>query len=82
MGWLGFSVSNRTGPNFNPNGIVSKAHLGFARFGKQKLGFDHHEGQVEEEAHEEVEEEAPKDEAEIQVEPSCGFHVLGFWLHF
>ena len=37
---------------------------------------------VEEEAHEEVEEEAPKDEAEIQVEPSCGFHVLGFWLHF
>ncbi|KAL9261859.1 hypothetical protein AKJ16_DCAP01894 [Drosera capensis] len=28
----------------------------------------HHESQVEEEAYEEVEEEAPKDEAEIQVE--------------
>ncbi|CBI18256.3 unnamed protein product, partial [Vitis vinifera] len=62
--------------------MFEKKKLGFARFGKQKLGFDHHEGQVEEEAHEEVEEEAPKDEAEIQVEPSCGFHVLGFWLHF
>ncbi|KAB2601958.1 hypothetical protein D8674_002963 [Pyrus ussuriensis x Pyrus communis] len=30
-----------------------------------------HEGQVEEEAHEETEEEAPKDEAEIQVAAFC-----------
>ena len=31
---------------------------------------------VEEEGHEEVEEEAPKDEAELQEEQSSGFLVL------
>ena len=40
--------------------------LGFC--GCSFFSSDHHESQVEEEAYEEVEEEAPKDETEIQVE--------------
>ncbi|GMJ03247.1 hypothetical protein HRI_003993900 [Hibiscus trionum] len=38
----------------------------------------HHESQVEEEAHEKTEEEAPKDETEIQVDGTNSPVVRGF----
>uniref|UniRef100_A0A7N0ZUA4 Uncharacterized protein n=1 Tax=Kalanchoe fedtschenkoi TaxID=63787 RepID=A0A7N0ZUA4_KALFE len=40
----------------------------------ERRRIDHHEGQVEEEAYEEIEEEAPKDETEIQVEQLNSVH--------
>ncbi|KAK7372507.1 hypothetical protein VNO80_05888 [Phaseolus coccineus] len=45
--------------------LLSSNRLGFGV--KKGSEFVHHEGQVEEEAYEEIEEEAPKDETEIQV---------------
>ncbi|KAG2669926.1 hypothetical protein I3760_14G059000 [Carya illinoinensis] len=48
---------------------TAQSYLGFwqAEF-RVSLSLCHHESQVEEEAYEEIEEETPKDEAEIQVE--------------
>ncbi|KAI6676176.1 hypothetical protein NL676_036972 [Syzygium grande] len=52
------TVANERGRARVSDGVGAKEHIDF-----------NHESQVEEEAHEEVEEEAPKDEAEIQVDP-------------
>ncbi|KAM5556717.1 hypothetical protein ABKV19_024216 [Rosa sericea] len=67
------NINSRNAPSSRPS--QSRYHfLSFCAAFSPQLGFwkrisfqRRHEGQVEEEAYEEVEEEAPKDETEIQV---------------